>query len=361
MKKKLLMFSLAVVVIASLVCFGCAPEEAPPTAPPAEEEVIHWKVQDFVPAGLIFYEYLERLAADVEELSGGRLIFDLYPAGALYPPFEGIVAASDGTVDADCGYFAEFVGKIPCAPLFCSIPGGFDAWDMAEWMYYGGGTELQQEIIDNHGYNVKVIPCGIISMEIFMWADKPLRKVEDFEGVKMRMMPLMGDILSAHGFSVAFVPGGEILPDLERGVLDAAEYSIPAFDCTAGYHEVRKYYHMPGLHQPTGVVQLYINKDSWNALPDDLKAVVEHASYENILDSWLYGDSENIKALETFKAHGNELVVMDPETVATFTKWAEDYMDEMAAKDPEFAKVRESQKAFAAKWYPYKEAMHIVR
>ena len=99
------------------------------------------------------------------------------------------------------------------------------------------------------------------------------------------MMPLMGDVLSKHGFSVAFVPASEIIPDLQRGVLDAAEYSISAFDLTLGIHEVCNYVMLPGIHQPTGSLEVLINKDAWNELPDDLKKAVEIAIERDKADS----------------------------------------------------------------------------
>ena len=117
---------------------------------------------------------------------------------------------------------------------------------MQMWLNEGGGAELWQEVYDEAGFNVKILIAAPIAMENFMWAKKPIRKIEDFKGLKMRMMPLMGDVLQKHGMSVIFVPGGEIMPNLNRGVLDAAEYSIPAFDKTLGIWEICKYVMLPG-------------------------------------------------------------------------------------------------------------------
>ncbi|MBW2353443.1 MAG: hypothetical protein JRF51_09505, partial [Deltaproteobacteria bacterium] len=190
---------------------------------PAKEKIIKWKVQGFVPAGMLYHETLVRLADKVKKATGGRLIFEVHPAGALVPPFEGIKAVSDGAYQAQYSYSAMWVGKIPVAPLFTASPGGMNTLGMQMWLNEGGGAKLWQEIYDDYGFNVKVMPAAPIAMEDFMWAKKPLRKLEDFKGLKMRMMPLMGDVLQEHGFSVIFCPGGEIMPNLQRGVLDAAE------------------------------------------------------------------------------------------------------------------------------------------
>ena len=342
MRKKAIQILLIAVMVCSFVSVGLA-----------ADKVIKWKVQGFVPAGMLYHETLERLAAKVKEASGGRLVFEVHPAGSLVPPFEGIKAVSDGVYEANFGYSAQWVGKIPVAPLFSAAPGGFNPLGMQMWLNEGGGAKLWQEVYDEAGFNVKVLIASPIAMENFMWAKRPIRKIEDFKGLKMRMMPLMGDVLQKHGMSVIFVPGGEIMPNLNRGVLDAAEYSIPAFDKTLGIWEVCKYVMLPGIHQPGTQIELLVNKKAYAALPDDLKQALEAAVAKSRLDEWLWMESKNIEAVEFFKANGIEFVTMDPETVKTLVQWADEYLDERSASDPTFAKVWNSQKEFAKKWYPY--------
>jgi len=325
----------------------------------AADKAIKWKVQGFVPAGMLYHDTLVRLADEVKKATNGRLVWEVFPAGALVPPFEGLKAVSDGVYDANYGYGGQWVGKIPVAPLFCSVPGGFNAMDMQMWLNEGGGKELYQEMYDTYKFNVKVLVSDPISMENFMWAKKPIKKIEDLKGLKMRMMPLMGDVLSEHGMSVIFVPGGEIMPNLQRGVLDAAEYSISAFDKTLGIWEVCKYVMLPGIHQPCSQIELLINKKSYDALPGDLKAQLDVAVGKMRLDNWLWTEKKNMEAMEFFKEKGITVVEMDPEAVKTLVKWAHEYLDKRAAKDPFFAKVWESQKAFGAKWYPFSNAYYL--
>ena len=342
MKKKAFQVLLIVAMVCSLVSVA-----------PAADKVIKWKVQGFVPAGMLYHEALERLAAKVEEASGGRLVFEVHPAGSLVPPFEGIKAVSDGVYQANYGYSAQWVGKIPVAPLFSAAPGGFNAFGMQMWLNEGGGAELWQEVYDEAGFNVKILIAAPIAMENFMWAKKPIRKIEDFKGLKMRMMPLMGDVLQKHGMSVIFVPGGEIMPNLNRGVLDAAEYSIPAFDKTLGIWEVCKYVMLPGIHQPGTQIELLVNKDAYAKLPDDLKQALNNAVARSRLEEWTWMEQKSIEAVEFFKEKGIEFVTMDQETVDTLVKWAHEYLDERSASDPTFAKVWNSQKEYGKKWYPY--------
>ena len=344
--------ALVAVVILGLVFCLAAPSLA-------QQKVIKWKVQGFVPAGMLFHENLVMLAAEIKKVTGGRLEWEVFSAGALVPPFEGLKAVSDGVYDANYGYAAQWVGKIQAAPLFTAAPGGMNTLDLQMWQDHGGGKQLWQEMYDKHGYNVKIFVAGPIAAEIYMWAKKPLRKIDDFKGMKFRMMPLMGDVLQKHGMSVVFMPAGEIMPNLQRGVLDAAEYSIPAFDKTLGIWEICKYLHIPGIHQPASATEVLINKKTWEALPDDLKILVETTIGKFRLDNWLWMESKNLEAVDFFKEKGIETVVMDPETVQTFIKWAHEYLDELGKKDEFLGKVWESQKAFAKKWWPYHKAYTI--
>ena len=325
------------------------------------EKPIVWKVQGFVPAGMLYHDHLLHLAKTVKELSGGRLVFDVHPVGAIVPTLEGLKATSDGVLDAHYDYPAMWMGKIPASALFTSVPGGFETFDFLMWLDYGGGKKLWQDMYDKYRYNVKVFVTGAMSMQIYQWSKKPLRTLEDMKGVKMRMMPLMGDVLKARGFSVAFLPAAEILPALERGVIDAAEYATPAFDYTAGYHKVCKYYSYPGVHQPAAIYELIVNKKSYEALPEDLKLVLDKATYQETFWTWQHEEYLSIKALEEFEKNGNVLVMMDDETVQTKIKWSREYLDSEAEKDAFFKEVWESMKSWEGKWYPYLKMNRMER
>ena len=246
----------------------------------------------------------------------------------------------------------------PVAPLFTAAPGGLNVLGMQMWQDYGGGKELWQEMYDTYGYKVKHFITGPISMENFMWSKKPLRKIEDFKGIKMRMMPLMGDVLQKHGFSVVFMPGGEIMPNLQRGVITAAEYSIPAFDKTLGIWEVCPYVMLPGVHQPASATELLVNRKAWEKLPDDLKVLVEATIGKFRLDNWLWMENKNIEAVAFFKEKGIETVVMDPETVATMNQWAAEYLDELASKDEFFRQGMEFPKGIREKMVSVSQELH---
>ncbi|MEA3254131.1 MAG: hypothetical protein U9Q17_04190, partial [Chloroflexota bacterium] len=374
MKRKVFVLLVSAAVITSLVLAGCAPEVTPPAAPteeqaPAEEEeaspaapaeeVFNWKVQGYVPAGLLFHDFLEHLAASMEMVTDGRIVIDPLPSGTVVDTNKALDAVQSGVLDGVYDYTAMWIGKDKVAPLFCSTPGFFSPRDRMMWEMYGGGKELRQEFYDHIGVTCHAIAAGCTDAEIFMWSNTPLRTIDDFEGKKLRMMPLMGSVLDANGISTVFLPGSEIIPALERGVLDAAEYSVPAFDIKAGYPDVCQYYHFPGIHQPSSMPELVLNRDNWNALPDDLKAKVEYVCRREMMWSWNYSDHMSVLALGEFDKMGREEVIMEPETVATLLEWADEFLDNEAEKDEFFAKVWNSQQDFRDVYYPYAHAMHF--
>jgi len=360
-KKKLELSCLAMLFIVGLILAGCSQKEEVSTAPiKAKTEVIHWKVQGITPAGLPFHDLLVRLAESIEQMSGGNLVFDVYPAGAVVPASESLDAVQSGVLDAEYDYSGMWMGKHKVAPLFCSTPGVFGPYDRIMWEYEGGGKELREEFYTKVlGLDVHPIVAGAFGPEIFLWTNKPVRSLEDLKGKKIRMMPLMSEVLSAHGISTVFLPYSEVIPALEKGVIDAAEYSLPFFDVKGGFRDVSKYYVYPGLHQPSSMQELIINGDKWRALPDDLKKVVEFTCHEQTFWAWHYSDKLNIEALEKFNEMGIKEIRLEPEMVAKLLDWANDYLDEQATKDDFFAKVWNSQKEWMEKWYPYVDSIHF--
>lgn len=190
------------------------------------------------------------------------------------------------------------------------------------WFEYGGGKELHQELYDRQGYQVKVFQTDPRPMQNFLWARKPLRTLEDFRGLRIRMNPGMGDVLLQHGFSVVFMPGQEILRSLQKGQIDAAKFGMPSSDKGVGLWESCKYVMLPGMHCPSFVGEILINKTAYETLSDELKSQLETAIYAANYKTFLWLYAQDLEAVEFFKEQGVETVMMDPETVETFAKWA---------------------------------------
>lgn len=356
-KKRFVMVLLVLTLVVSGTFAGCGGGAAGPGNVDSGE-VITWTVQGSGGAGTQYDRLYSRFCENVELMSGGRLVMDYYPVGTIVAFSEMPNAVIDGTVDAICNYSGMWSNLEYAAPLFCSTPGMFhDARDLYMWLYYGGGNELWQEMSNKYG--CVSFPISLLDMEVFQWSNKKLQTMDDLKGAKMRMMPLMGEVMQANGMSVAFLAANELFASLERGVVDGIEYGNPALDVTEGFYEIAHYYVYPGIHQPSATQDIVINEEAWNLLSDDLKEVVQICAREAMLYNW--GDSgfETVKALETFEENGNELVILDDEVVDTLMKWSNDYFKEKMKEDEFFAKVRQSQMDFGNWWFPYKEFIEM--
>ncbi len=325
-----------------------------------DTEVITWKVQGYTPSGTLYDQYGETLAKKITEMSGGRLVIDWYGAGSIVPVGEAPTAVRDGILDAEFGYSGMWAGIDEAFPLFCSTPGTFsDPRDMVTWLYDGGGLELWQEMVDQYGMNSHLVLAGTHDMETFLWSNEPIKEIDDLFGKTVRIMPVMGNILANNGVSVAFISGSEIISSMERNVIDAGEYSIPALDQTFGFQDVAKYYTRPGFHQPCATQELMINQDRWDELPDDLKTVVEEACKANVLEMMTDSTLKNIDSMKFFEEEGIELVQMSDEMMATLQEWTDKYFEEKMAESESFRKIRESQIAYLKKIAAYKKGLEI--
>jgi TRAP-type mannitol/chloroaromatic compound transport system substrate-binding protein len=351
MKKWWVGFCIAVLAVSGLI--GASPGHAQSPAP------IVWKMQTVWPAGLAFHRNAEGLAKRIEEMSGGRLKIQVEPAGTVVGAFDVLDAVNKGLVDCAHGWSAYWVGKHPALNFFTSASGGpfgLDNLDYVSWMFYGGGYELYRELYqDVLKMKVHVIPTLVLNTEPLGWFKKPIKSVADLKGAKFRASGLTAEIYKELGMTVIAMPAGEILPALERGVIDGAEFYSPYLDKELGFQDVAKYYYAPGMHRSTGTLELLVNKEKWDKLPADLKAIIDIASRENLLRGWLEISVKDVEALEELKAKSGVNVVETPkdvliEILKAWDKVAANY----AAKDPFFAKVSDSMKQFASHIVPFR-------
>jgi TRAP-type mannitol/chloroaromatic compound transport system substrate-binding protein len=345
MKKMFLGSFLAVVFLTTLV--------AGPLA--AAEPVVKWKVQTPWPKALWQHKTAEIWAKDIEKISGGRMKIDLFATDEIVPAFEVFNAVQRGTLDAGHTWAGYVIGKYPAATLFAATPAFFDLLGYWTWMMAGGGKELWQE---TYGNALKVFPAGMLFAEGGGWANKKITKLSDFKGLKYRTVLIWGQILSEAGASVVTLPAGEIVPSLQRGTLDAAEFSTPVTDLPLGFHEVAKYWYFPGLHQIAGFVELLVNNKKWEALPPDLKEVVKAANNNqmaNALPFWLTADAE---AVQKIKKEGKVTILRFPKEMQqdVLERFLKKYD---AQKDPMFQKVWKSQKDFMRVYNPYMKLQSV--
>ena len=278
---------------------------------------------------------IPRVAEEVSIMSAGTLKMKVYEPGKLVPAFEILDAVSSGKINAGYTTAGYWAGKIPAAPLFSAVPFGPEAGEYMAWMYYGNGLDLYQRMYDEAGYNVKVLPCAVIAPETSGWFAKEINSPEDLQGLKMRFFGLGGKVMEKLGVATSLLPGGEIFPALEKGAIDATEFSMPAIDQRLGFHKVAKYNYFPGWHQQATVFELLINKDTWNGASEQHQHILAEACKASMADSFAEGEALQFDALKrNVEENGVELRKWSPEMLQLFRDtWAEVAAEEAAADD----------------------------
>ena len=298
----------------------------------------------------------------IESASGGSINVKIYEPGKLMPAFEILDAVSTGKVNA--GYWASgyAVGKIKAAEFYVAIPFGQSLPYYIAWMYFGNGGKLYQEMYDQAGYNVKVFPFCFLAPETAGWFRKEINSPEDLKGVKIRFFGLGGKVLSKLGASVTTIPGGEIFSALEKGALDATEFSTPAIDTRVGFYKVAKYNYFPSWHQPATNLELLINKDTWESMSPKQQSLMEVTTRAINLYSLAKSHAEQGKVVkENIEKHGTQNRTWSPEMLKVFKETWYEVVKEEAAKDEFFKKVWEDYKAFAEQCNPYECVAHLPR
>ena len=313
------------------------------------QEPITWRWQSTWPSKDIFHEYAQDFAKKVNDMTGGQLKIEVLPSGAVVKAFDLLDAVSKGTLDGGHGVLVYWYGKNPALALWGSGPAfGMDANMLLAWHRYGGGKEILADIYKSLNLDVVSFPYGPMPTEPLGWYQKPIRSVDDFKGLKFRTVGLGIEMYTAMGAAVTALPGAEIVPALDRGLIDAAEFNNPSSDRALGFPDVSKVYMMQSFHQSAETFEILFNKTKYDALPDTLKNIVANAVEAASADmSWKAIDrySQDYIALQ---AQDKVKVFKTPDSVlqAQLKIWDET-IAKKSADNPWFQKVLDSQKAFA--------------
>ena len=316
------------------------------------EDKVRWKMVMPWSKGLLFYDMAQHFADTVKLASGGRLDIKLFSAGELVGAMESFDAVSKGSAQIGHDWPGYWKGKNEAFVAFASVPFGLDTEGYNIWLYERGGLQMMQELYGQ--YNLYVLPGGNGGQEMGLFSNKKATKMEDFKGLRIRTPGWYMDIMNSLGGSVSPLPGGEVYLALERGVIDAAEFSAPAINYPMGFDEITQYVIQPGVHQPSVQLSFFINQDAWNELPDDLKWIVDTAAKETQLWSTAWIENLNIEAIKLFKEKV-EFIKMDPDTISAFAQQTKDYLEELKSKNPDVKKVMESQEKFREDFAEWRE------
>jgi len=303
----------------------------------------------------IFHEYALDYAKKVNDMTGGELKIEVLPAGAVVPAFGLLDAVSKGTLDGGHGVLVYHYGKQQALALWGSSPAfGMDANMMLAWHKYGGGKELLQKIYSSIGANVVSFPYGPMPTQPLGWYKKPVTKPDDFKGLKFRTVGISIDLFTGMGAAVNALPGSEIVPALDRGLIEAAEFNNASSDRTLGFPDVSKTCMLQSYHQSAEQFEILFNKAKFDALPDKMKAIIANAVEAASADmSW--------KAIDRYSKDYAELQTKDkvkfyrtPDSVLQKQLQVFDTVEaKKSAENPLFKEIVESQRKFAeraVKW-----------
>ena len=307
------------------------------------------RFQSTWPAKDIFHEYANDFAKKVNDMAGGRLRIEVLPSGSVVPAFQLLDAVNKGTLDGGHGVLAYHYGKNTALALWGSGPAyGMDPNMVLAWHYYGGGKALLEEIYKSLNIDVVSYVYGPMPTQPLGWFKKPVARVEDMKGLKFRTVGLAIDVFKELGTAVNPLPGGEIVPALDRGLIDAAEFNNASSDRLLGFPDVVKNCMLQSFHQSGEQFEILFNKGKLDALPAELRNVITHAVEASSADmSWkaIQRNSQDYIELKT-KDKVNFYKTPDSILRAQLAAW-DKVIAAKAGENPLFRKVLDSQRAFA--------------
>jgi len=308
------------------------------------------RFQSTWPAKDIFHEYANDFAKKVNDMAGGRLKIEVLPSGAVVPAFQLLEAVNKGTLDGGHGVVAYHYGKNSALALWGSGPAfGMDPNMVLAWHNYGGGKALLEEIYKAINMDVVSYLYGPMPTQPLGWFKKPVARVEDMKGLKFRTVGLAVDVFTELGMAVNPLPGGEIVPALDRGLIDAAEFNNASSDRVLGFPDVVKNCMLQSFHQSGEQFEILFNRTKYNALPQELKSIIDYAVQAASADmSWKAID-RNTKDYDELKKAGVKFY-KTPDAIlrAQLAAW-DKTIEKKGAENALFKKVLDSQRAFAEK------------
>jgi TRAP-type mannitol/chloroaromatic compound transport system substrate-binding protein len=332
------------------------------TAAVAQPQTKNLKFQSTWPASLTLQDNFRYFAERVDKLTQGQVKIEALAAGQIVPAFEILDATHKKVIDGGHGVAYYWVGKSKAATLFSATPAGpfgMDHFDFLGWMYEGGGMDMYWEFYrDILKLNVVAFPIGGSSPQAFGWFKRPIKNLADFKGMKCRQTGIVAEIFQRMGMTTVNMPGGEIIPSAQRGVIDCAEWVGGVEDLRLGLPQVWKYHYTPGMHESNSMLEVIVNGDVWKAFTPHQQEVVRSATLETFVRWGIRWQKQNADAIEEMRTkHGTQLLRTPPEVLIEFLKTWDKIAAEESAKDPFFKKVLDSQRTYAAKVVPAKRFM----
>ncbi len=311
---------------------------------------VQWRMSTAWTPALDFHQgAAQRLAKVVEEMSGGRFRIEVFPGGQIMPPFACFEAASQGTIEAFGAVASYWAAKEPALEWFMTVPFGMNPQGMAAWYYQGDGLKLWEEAYA--AFNLVPRPGPAVAPQMGGWFRKKINTISDYKGVKMRIAGLGGKVVAKAGGTAVLTPADAIFAALERGVIDASEWVCPHDDLKLGLHNTARYYYYPGWHEPGTTLEFGFNKKAYEALPADLRRMLDHAAAAVQVYGLTEFHTKNAIALARLKTEFKgkvEVLQLPTPVLRDLKKLAAEVVREQSEKTPMARKVHASFTKFQA-------------
>jgi TRAP-type mannitol/chloroaromatic compound transport system substrate-binding protein len=292
------------------------------------DENLHWRMVMPWPKGTPgLGTNAEKFAEIVKEMSNGRLSISVYGAGEIVPPFECMDAVEQGVVEMAHGTPYYWQGKNRVLNFFATIPFGLTAWELSSWLRFGGGQEMWDKVYADFG----VVPfyAGNSGMQAGGWFNKEINSVDDIKGIKMRYAGLGGEAMRRLGANITMLPPGEILPSMQSGAIDAAEWVGPWNDMAFGLYQVAKYYYVPAFHEPGPGLEIFVSKKKFDSLPKDLQSIIRYAAMAISERTWAEFTYNNIETYQPLIDKGVEIRHFPEDVILALAKASMAAVDEI--------------------------------
>jgi TRAP-type mannitol/chloroaromatic compound transport system substrate-binding protein len=320
----------------------------------SEGPILRWRVTSAFGTHLpTLGENPVQVADRLRAASRGRIDWTIDDPGKVVPAFAIVDAVRSGKIKAGYTWLGYDEGRLAVSVLFGAVPFGMTPWEYSAWWVRGGGVELAREIYRPLG--IEPILCGLIGPETAGWFRTEIERTEDLEGLKIRFAGLGGRVLQKLGASVTMLPGGEIFQALEKGAIDATEFSLPEVDARLGFDRVARFNYFPGWHQPHTAFHLVVHKPSWAALSEATRDSIEMACGDGVHRNLSIAEAAQGPVLADLERAGVEIRTLSPELLDVLAAAAAEVLEEEAAADADFARVLSHQRAFRASYARWRE------
>ena len=319
---------------------------------------VKWKMQSaFGSQAPLQGESGLRFEKDMSILSEGKFEIKFFEPGALVPALEAFDAVSKGSVEAAWTTPGYHTGKYPGLAFMTTVPFGPQIGEFLAWKWFGGGNAIRDEIYKQH--DLFAYDCFSHGAETSGWFKNPITSLDQMKGLKMRFFGLGAKVMTKIGVSTQLLAAPDIYPALERGVIDATEFSMPVMDINLGFYQIAKNNYYPGWHQQVSVSEILMNRTKFEALPANYQKMIEVAAQNQTIVTFAESEAVNPDAMLKMKSFGVTNRRWTDDQLAVFEKTWNEVVKEESAKDPWFKKFADSYFAFRSKYRIWGEAQSL--